>query len=228
MTEDFERTWLSKFSASMDCVAGSPVRELIMEGSDRLSDRTDRREIAAWSARAMALLDERVEVDKRVEIMTGCACQRPKADLAEIGKKYEETKDVDLVITMLQERFMSFLRDTLNLNDGIITQVLERGWGLAGRRDGDRVIATKIPKSAYIVQYLLETDAAKKRAIYCHCPRIRDAINADVSISHTYCYCGAGFYKGIWEYILQRPVRVDVLESVLKGGDACKFAVNLS
>jgi predicted hydrocarbon binding protein len=43
----------------------------------------------------------------------------------------------------------------------------------------------------------------------------------------TYCYCGAGFYKGIWEYILQRPVRVEVRESVLKGDDVCRIIVHL-
>lgn len=228
MTPDFERTWLNKFAASLERTAGPGIRDRVMEGSENLSDDADRAEVVAWSKKAVAILDERVEPARRIEIMTGCACQRPRADLVEIRKKHEETKDVDLVIAMLQERFMSFLRNELKLSDGIIIQVLERGWGLAGRRDGDRVIATKIPKSAYIVQYLLETDAAKKRAIYCHCPRIRDAINADVSISHTYCYCGAGFHKGIWEYILQRPVRVDVLESVLKGGDVCTFAIYLS
>jgi len=42
-----------------------------------------------------------------------------------------------------------------------------------------------------------------------------------------YCYCGAGFYKGIWEEILQQPVEVQVLESVLKGDKVCKIAVHL-
>jgi predicted hydrocarbon binding protein len=40
-----------------------------------------------------------------------------------------------------------------------------------------------------------------------------------------YCQCGAGFYRGIWETILERPVRVEVLESVLSGGDVCRVAV---
>ena len=42
-----------------------------------------------------------------------------------------------------------------------------------------------------------------------------------------YCYCGAGFYTGIWEEILQKPVKVEVLESVLKGDDVCTFAIYL-
>jgi len=49
----------------------------------------------------------------------------------------------------------------------------------------------------------------------------------NLMISTTYCYCGAGFYKGIWEEILQRPVEVEVLESVLSGGEVCKIVIHL-
>jgi hypothetical protein len=99
--------------------------------------------------------------------------------------------------------------------------------GLAGKLEGDAIIATKIPKSGYIREYFAEKDIVKKRAIYCHCPRIRDALKTSTEISPTYCYCGAGYYKGIWEEILQRPVKVELLESVLKGDEACKIAIDL-
>ncbi|HUT21312.1 MAG TPA: hypothetical protein VM366_19345 [Anaerolineae bacterium] len=48
-----------------------------------------------------------------------------------------------------------------------------------------------------------------------------------MAIPEIYCYCGAGYYKGIWEAILGQPVRVEVLESVLKGGDVCTIAIDL-
>ena len=72
-----------------------------------------------------------------------------------------------------------------------------------------------------------ETDPEKKRQYYCHCPRVRDALSTSETISPTYCYCGAGFYKGIWEEILQEPVAVEVLESVFQGDEVCKVAVYL-
>jgi len=52
-------------------------------------------------------------------------------------------------------------------------------------------------------------------------------LKMNVKISPTYCYCGAGFYKDIWEEILQHPVEVEVMESVLKGDDVCKIAIYL-
>jgi predicted hydrocarbon binding protein len=74
---------------------------------------------------------------------------------------------------------------------------------------------------------MIETDLVRKRALYCHCPRIRDALSSSVAISATYCYCGAGFYKGIWEEILQQPVEVELSETVLQGDEVCKFVVYL-
>jgi predicted hydrocarbon binding protein len=46
-------------------------------------------------------------------------------------------------------------------------------------------------------------------------------------LSKTYCYFGAGFYKGVWEYILGEPVEVEVLETVMHGDPVCRIAVHL-
>lgn len=128
---------------------------------------------------------------------------------------------------MLQEQFESFLRNTLGLDDALVAEIVRRGWGAAGVKQGHTIVATKIPKSGYLVQYMQETDPEKKRQYYCHCPRIRDVLKTSSTLSPTYCYCGAGFYKGIWEEILQQPVEVEVLETILKGDDVCKIAIYL-
>ncbi len=225
---DFEKNWLAKFARSIEKIAGKDLRDKIMAGSEGLTDGSDRREVIAWSKQAIEELDRSVDIEERIEIMTDCACEYPKSELPEIRKKYEETANVALCHEMLQNKFVSFLKDNLHLDLDMINEIVDRGWGVAGRLDGSNIIATKIPKSGYLVQYMKETDSAKKRAMYCHCPRIRDASKTGVQISPTYCYCGAGFYKGIWEEILQKPVRVRLLESVMKGDDVCKVEVNLS
>lgn len=228
MIEDFEKYWLTKFSRSLESVVGAEMRDTIMNGSRGLSDGSDRRDIIEWSRKAMARLDEFVDKNERIEIMTGCACEYPKPELQEIKKTYEETKDIDLAHYMLQEKFVSFLKNELKLDNDIIEEILNRGWGLAGVKQGNKIIATKIPKSGYLLEYMKETDSKKKRALYCHCPRIRDAMKTGTVISPTYCYCGAGFYKSIWEEILQRRVSVEVLETVIKGDDVCKIVVSLA
>jgi hypothetical protein len=225
--QDFERAWLAKFSHCLDEVAGPEIRAQVMQGSDELSSHSNRQEVIQWSQEAMARLDTLVDEEKRREIMTGCACQYPKSNLQEMRKKYERTKDLDLVHGMLQAQFESFLTHTLALDDALVQDIVRRGWGAAGVRQGRTIIATKIPKSGHLLEYEQERDPARKRQLYCHCPRIRDILKSAETISPTYCYCGAGFYKGMWEEILQQPVQVEVLETVLHGGQVCKIAVHL-
>lgn len=229
MTEivDFEQAWLAKLSHCLGEVAGDEVQSIVMEGSDTLSADNEPIEIIHWTQRAMERLEELVDEEGLKSIMTGCACQYPKSDLRDLRKEYEVSKDIDLVHRMLQERFESFLRETLNLEEELVVQVVQKGWGLAGVLSDDRIIATKIPKSGYLVEYLKEADPGRRRQIYCHCPRVRDALALSERLSQSYCYCGAGFYKGIWEEILQKPVDVEVLESVLAGGEVCKVAIYL-
>ena len=175
----------------------------------------------------MERLDSLVDEEDRKQIMTGPACQYPKASLREIRERYEETKDIDLAHQMLQEQFESFLTETMQLDDEMVEEIVRRGWGAAGVRQGDTIIATKIPKSGFLVEYMNETDPQKKRQLYCHYPRIRDVLKSSDTLSPTYCYCCAGFYRGIWEEILGQPVVVELPESVLKGDEACKVAAYL-
>jgi len=228
INQDFERYWLNKFSNCLDEVAGEGVREQVMQGSENLSSQSPREEVISWSQGAMGRLEGLVvDEDQRIEIMTGCACHYPKDDLGDIKVRYAETRDINAVHQMLQERFESFLVNTLKLEKGMIAEIVDRGWGLAGVRQGNKIIATKIPKSGFLVEYMQESDPAKKRGLYCHCPRVRDALKMGESLPPIYCYCGAGFYKGLWEEILGQPVRVELLESVLNGDDVCSVAIHL-
>ncbi len=198
-----------------------------MRGSQGLSSLSSQDQVIEWSQQAMERLDLLVDEKGRREIMTGCACRYPKSALQEIRKKYEETRDIGLAHRMLQEQFESFLQEALQLDDELIQEMVSRGWGLAGAKNGKTIIATKIPKSGNLVQYMQERDPRVKRQIYCHCPRIREALKGSETISATYCYCGAGFYQGIWEEILQEPVEVEILESVMQGGEVCQVAILL-
>jgi len=225
---DFEKYWLSKFSNCLYKIVGEETRKSILIGSGNFNKNTSKDIIFNWSKKAMEKLDSTINERKRIEIMTGCACQYPKGELQDIRKKYEENKDLELMHQMLQDKFESFLKDTLKLNEDDFNFVINQGWGLAGVKKENRIVATKIPKSEFLIGYMKESDLEKKRALYCHCPRMRDALKIPgARLSLTYCYCGAGFYKGIWEEILQKPVRVEVLESVLNGGNVCKIEISL-
>jgi predicted hydrocarbon binding protein len=224
---DFERAWLEKFSQGLEQVAGEEIRDQVLRGSEALCAGSSREEVIQWTRAAMERLDSLVEEPGRKAILTGCACLYPRSALEAPRKVCEETGDIDLAQRLLQEQFESLLRDTLQLEEKVVRDVVGRGWGSAGVREGSTILATKIPKSGSLLEYLSEEDPARKRALYCHCPRVRDALKSSVTISATYCYCGAGFYKAIWEEIVQQPVGVELLKSVLQGDEVCRFAMHL-
>jgi hypothetical protein len=224
---DFEQTWLAKFSTSLVEAAGEDTRQQVMVGSDALSDRSSRQAVIAWTQRAMGDLESLLDEETAQQVMTGCACRYPKEGLHAARQAYEATGDPGAAHRILQAQFEGFLRDSLELTQEHIETVVSRGWGLAGSLEGNRILATKIPKSGHLAQYLDETDPERRRQTYCHCPRVRDILKTGGSLPVTYCYCGAGFYKGIWEEIVQAPVGVEVLKSVLGGDDVCTIAVNL-
>jgi hypothetical protein len=225
---DFERVWLAKLCRELDRAAGEEVRRQVMRGSEGLSSQSDRCAVIDWSIEAMARLDSLVDEVAIREIMTGCACRYPTADLQGIREQVQRGGGIDLAHRMLQDQFESFLRDSLYLSDRLIEEIVGQGWGSAGVRSGSTIVATKIPKSGNLVEYLQEADPGRRRHLYCHCPRVRDALLQGAStLSPTYCYCGAGFYKGIWEEILEQPVEVEVLESVLQGDDLCRIRIHL-
>jgi hypothetical protein len=227
MTElyDFERAWLAKLSDCLDDAAGEETRRQVMAGSEGLSAESSSDQVIAWTRGAMERLGVLVDESTSRQVLTGCACQYPKQGLQAARQAYEETGDLSLVHGMLQAQFEVFLRDSLELPEEYVELVVSRGWGLAGILDGSRILATKIPKSGYLLDYLQEPDPERRRQYYCHCPRVREILNTRDGLPVSYCYCGAGFYKGIWEEILQQPVEVEVLESVLAGGEVCTIAI---
>ena len=224
---DFEQSWQEKLSAGLDQHLDPPARDLILTGAADLTMDNSPLERAVWTCDMFKRLDEVVDQSTRQEILTSCACHYPRADLDDARGVFLETGDVDQVIDLLQAKFEEFLREGLELDEKLVFEIIERGWGLAGIREGKRIIATKIPKSGYLEEYFQAENALEKRKLYCHCPRVRDAVGEDPQLPLTYCYCGAGFYQGIWEKILDGPVEVQVLESVMTGGDVCQIAILL-
>lgn len=226
-TFDFERAWLAKLALGIEKQAGDGIRDEVLKDSQELNEKSSRADVIAWSKAALQRLEELVGENQARQIMTGCACQYPKDQLTDIQIEFEVEKNVDLAQKRLQERFIHFLEFDLGIDEAIIAKILSRGWGLAGVKQGNTIIATKLPKSGYLMDYLNESDSQRKRQYYCHCPRVRELLNTGETISPLYCYCGAGYYKGIWETITQRPVQVEVQASVLWGDEVCRIAIQL-
>ncbi len=227
MQLEFEKAWLAKLARGLEAIGGETLREKIMSGSEKLSVESDPAASTEWTSILMNRMDDMLEIEQVKAVMAGCACEYPKANLQPMRKAYERTSSVHAAHQMLQSGFESFLRETLKLEDELAQRVIEMGWGAAGELRGNTILAIKIPKSGNLARYFEETDPKIKRQLYCHCPRMQKVLRDGGRMPSLYCYCGAGFYQGIWEEILQRSVEVEVLETVLDGGDVCRIAVHL-
>ncbi len=148
---------------------------------------------------------------------------------------FQELNDVDEFLRRRHQNLVETLEnhlreDTLfftqEVDDEVIAYVKRDQTIEAGIRKGERVIITKIPYSTR--EFIHETDERKKRFSYCHNPWIRQALlEEDRPIDPVFCGCSAGYFKNFWEAVLNQPVRVEVLKSLVKGDQICEFALYL-
>ena len=218
--KNFEEQWLDKLQNGLKKIGKV---DLFIE----LIKNKDEQSLVEWTDNLMKMLKVNLTQEEINAVMTGCACITPKDYLENIRNEYAKTKDLKKAHTMLQKAFEKFIREYKNLNDGQMNLLQKKGWGSAGKLEGNTILSTKIPKEFH--KYFQTTDAQKKKYYYCHCPRIRDLfLNNEKPLDVNYCYCSAGFNKDIWEYILQREVKVEIIESLMKGDEVCKIAIYIT
>ncbi|MDH4209773.1 MAG: DUF6144 family protein, partial [Anaerolineae bacterium] len=58
----------------------------------------------------------------------------------------------------------------------------------------------------------------------CLCALVKDG---PASLPDTYCYCSRGWMKEVFETVVGKPVDVDLIESVKRGGQMCQFTIQL-
>jgi len=205
---DFEYQWQDKLGVAVTEHAGEDSRTAVLEGGEEISDNSAARERLVWTCQMLERLEQSVDLAARQDILTDCHCSYPLEDLLDVKMAFRVHGDIDQVLNMLVEKFEGFLRNSLELEEELIKTILDQGWGLAGRREGNTIIATKIPKSGYLREYFEEEDPIEKRRLYCHCPRVRDEVGNDPKL-------------------LGQPVKVEMLESVMGGDEVCKIAIHL-
>lgn len=159
----------------------------------------------------------------------------PDAYFQDAKERFEGSKDVDEYLVKKKEAFVAQLEACQNegrlffsqeITDEVLAFVRQEPEIGGGVRDGNVIYETKIPYMAK--QYLAEANPTLKRYYYCHCPWAREAVkNSDVEFAEIFCYCSGGFHKKPWEVALGQPLEVEVLETVLKGDERCRFAIHL-
>jgi hypothetical protein len=180
-------------------------------------------------------LEHRVGKEACKKLLSGSLRDLPDKYFLAERRKYRKANDIDEYLKKKHQAFVRQLRKcqregrlffAQEITDDVVAFVQNDPEIESGRREGDVIYVSKIPYQAK--QYLAETDPTLKRYYACHCPWAREAIkNGNVRLTATFCHCSGGFHKKPWEVIFERPLTVEVLESVLKGDTRCRFAIRL-
>jgi predicted hydrocarbon binding protein len=56
----------------------------------------------------------------------------------------------------------------------------------------------------------------------CLCPLVQDR---SPLMSKTYCNCSRGWLKEVFETVVEKPVEVKLEDSIMQGGDQCRFTI---
>lgn len=77
------------------------------------------------------------------------------------------------------------------------------------------------------ILYQYYTPQAFTPPMRCYCSLLR-GLPKEMSVSIAYCHCSKAFVQNLWESVLEQPVKVELLQSVVSGDSECKFAIHLS
>jgi hypothetical protein len=219
--------WIRRLREALRREAGAEAAERLLQPLPDVADTDDPRPLLEWTAALARRLQDELTARQLHDVMTSCACRYSRKRLERLRRIWADTGSIQAVIDEMWRIHRAGLREGMLLEEEIVRRLAELGWGVGGRIDESVITVTKIPRTANLRAYLSEDDGNSRRALYCHCPRLRRAAAEGVDVPASHCLCGAGFYRYIWETILERPVTVEVMETVCSGGDRCTFAVHL-
>ncbi len=190
--------WPQRLKNALQGHLDEALIERIVEGGEELESLEAK---AQWTKDTMERLDALVPDEAaRIDIMGKCSCSCAIGATVELKAIYEKTGDIDAVLEA------SYRNPFYN----------------KPRREGNTVYITKVP--AHPDEFAAAKTAQERRRAFCHCEYVRAATD---EISQTFCYCGAGWFKNIFEEILGRSVKVKFSKSILKGDDVCEVAIEL-
>ncbi|MCK5129592.1 MAG: hypothetical protein KAQ68_07060 [Clostridiales bacterium] len=192
-------------------------------------------EIPKFTQKLMERIEKSVAPPVYEKFLAGNNHSIPKEAMEKEKLLYEESETLDEYLKGRHERNVAELQSYCDNNivwyeqqisQQVVDYVQSNQEILSAVKKDNKLYVTKIPYDAE--KYLNESDSVKKRYYACHCPFARESIlKNNMDVSANWCYCSAGFAKFPFEVILDRELKIKLLESPLKGDDICRFEISL-
>jgi len=198
--------WEHLLAEGVEQELGTQAREILMQGSEAITAETSFEDYAAWVQGAIQRLDDLTgDPALKCRTVSRCAHVFPQERIDFLRSLYLQRGSVDAV---LQEMY----RDEF--------------WYENPVRRGNVIHMRKNPYNPE--GYASAATPAERRKAYCHCPFVHPYLDEIPSkLSPTFCYCGAGWYRRLWEGILGQPVEIEHVETLLRGNDQCTMRITL-
>jgi effector-binding domain-containing protein len=194
--------WTHRFSTKLENVLGSEAKEEILAPMRSLEIDTPSEVRHKALCKALSILESKTNDEQQFDILSHCAHVFPVELIPPMRDLFRSTGSVEVVIEAMKSK-------------GGYYPKLQR-------REGSIIYSEKGPSNPTAYNEA-KTDAERRRA-FCFCPLIRDYLDDTPKI---FCKCSSGWPKQLWEGILERPLKVEVLQSLVKGDDTCEFAIHL-
>jgi effector-binding domain-containing protein len=203
--------WSRLFDAHLARVLDEAGASQILRGVQPLALESNLDARFAWSKEMMARLDRLTTDEQKYDIVSSCAHVFPAGQIEKLRAAYAAARSQNASALDAVDAVIAFMEQ-------------DPGWGEKPTREGSVIYSTKNPRDPQ-AHAQATTDAERRRA-YCFCPIVRERL--DQGMSPTFCYCGAGWFRRQWEGATGKPVRVEIVQSIVKGDDVCRFAIHLA
>jgi hypothetical protein len=197
--------WDRLLAEGAEKVLGGEVRRRLMEGIESITPASSFENYTAWIQGAIARLDALTDDEqKKCQVVSHCAHVFPQERIEHLRDVYQRGQFDDILREMYSDNF----------------------WYEKPVRRGNVLYMRKNPFDPE--GYEKAATLAERRKAYCHCSFVHPYLDEIPSkLSPTFCFCGAGWYRRLWEGILGQPVRIEHVETLLKGNDVCTLTIAL-
>ncbi len=193
--------WEYRFHSGIRQVLGPEKYKEITSELQNVTEFTSSEERGQKLLSVFEKLDSEATEEEKYEIISRCAHVRPIEEVSHWKEIYNRTQDIDEMLRAYGES----------------QYFLEKPY-----RYGNIIFTSKPPANPEA--YANATTQEEKIRATCFCPIIHSTLD---KMPRSYCYCGAGWARQMFEPILGESLTIDIVETVIDGGDKCRFAIHL-
>jgi hypothetical protein len=197
--------WERLLAEGSEAVLGAEAHNWLMQGVESITPASTFEDYTAWIEGAIQRLDALTcDEEKKCQVVSYCAHVFPQERIDHLRAIYLRGAFDDVLREMYADDF----------------------WYEKPVRRGNVIHMRKNPYDPD--GYANSTTPAERRRAYCHCSFVHPYLDEIPSrLSPTFCYCGAGWYRRLWEGITGQPVKIEHVETLLRGNEQCTLTITL-